>query len=90
MRPAVIVCICVYYICVCAKYSTGYMYCIHVLSVCLITVVCSVCVSAVGVTMSGLLVGGWGMGVGQQFPETMNPIYSLKTVSIASPAHKAF
>lgn len=33
---------------------------------------------------------GWGMGVGQQFPETMNPIYSLKTVSIASPAHKAF
>ena len=30
------------------------------------------------------------VGVGQQFPETMNPIYSLKTVSIAPPVHKAF
>lgn len=43
-----------------------------------------------GWAMSVLRVGGWGMEVGQQFPETMNPIYSLKTVSIASPAHKAF
>lgn len=34
--------------------------------------------------------GGVGVGAGQQFPETMNPIYSLKTVSIASAAHKAF
>lgn len=45
-------------------------------------------------TVSGLWSGGGGgegcAAVGQQFPETMNPIYSLKTVSIASAAHKAF
>lgn len=46
-------------------------------------------------TVSGLWSGGgWGVwgevAAGPQFPETMNPIYSLKTVSIASAAHKAF
>lgn len=41
-------------------------------------------------TVSGLWRGGGVVAVGQQFPETMNPIYSLKTVSIASAAHKAF
>uniref|UniRef100_A0A3P9P7C4 Groucho/TLE N-terminal Q-rich domain-containing protein n=2 Tax=Poeciliinae TaxID=586240 RepID=A0A3P9P7C4_POERE len=32
----------------------------------------------------GLGVGGWGMGVGQQFPETMNPIYSPKTLKFTT------